>query len=76
MKKRKIRIQRVSSWDIGITIVLAVLFVFVYVMGERISRTSRHNREVYHLRKFCKAIAGWLRLSDGAGTALCDDGTE
>lgn len=47
MKKRKIRIQRVSSCDIGITIVLAVLFVFVCVMGEREFHVLQDTTEKY-----------------------------
>ena len=33
--KRKIRIQKVSTWSIGITIVLAVLFMFISIEGQR-----------------------------------------
>ena len=33
--KRKIKIQRVSSWSIGITIVLAVIFFFISYEGNK-----------------------------------------
>lgn len=33
--KKKIRIQRVSAWSIGITIVLAVLFAVISIEGEK-----------------------------------------
>lgn len=45
--KRKIRIQRVSSWNIGITIVLAVVFLAICVYGEKEFHVLRSTTEDY-----------------------------
>lgn len=45
--KRKIRIQRVSAWNIGITIVVAIVFILVCVRGEQEFRKLRSTTEDY-----------------------------
>ncbi len=47
MKKRKIRIQRVSTWDIVVTIILAILFVVVCIMGEKEFHVLQETTEKY-----------------------------
>lgn len=45
--KRKIKIQRVSAWNIGITIVVALLFVIILIVGEREFSILRETTEKY-----------------------------
>ena len=61
MKKRKIRIQRVSTCDIAITIILAFLFVFVCVMGEKEFHVLQETTEKYIT---CESAA--KQLQDGS----------
>ena len=45
--KRKVRIQSVSAWNIGVTVVVAALFVFISVAGEREFAVLRNTTEQY-----------------------------
>lgn len=45
--KRKIRIQRVSAWNIGITIVVAVLFACIAAMGRKEFHILQTSTEQY-----------------------------
>lgn len=46
-KKRKFRIQRISAWNMGITIVVAIVFIFICVRGEQEFRVLRNTTEDY-----------------------------
>lgn len=45
--KKKIRIQRVSSWSMAVTIVVAVLFIIISVMGEKEFQILRNTTDQY-----------------------------
>lgn len=60
-KNRKIRIERVSTWSIGITIVLAVVFVLISAFSEKEFQVLRETTEEYIL---CENAA--KQLQDGS----------
>lgn len=45
--KRKVKIQSVSTWSIGITIVFAVLFLFICIQSEKEFRVLRATTDQY-----------------------------
>lgn len=45
--KRKIRIRRVSIWNIGITLIVAAIFMLICMRGEQEFRTLRSTTEDY-----------------------------
>ena len=55
--KRKIKIQKISAWCIGATIVLALLFAFVLVQGEKEFQILRLTTDQYIL---CEKAANQL----------------
>lgn len=59
--KRRIKIQRVSAWNIGITIIVALLFLFISVVGEREFSVLRDTTEKYIV---CENAA--KQLQDGS----------
>lgn len=60
-KNRKIRIERVSTWSIGITVVLAVIFVLISAFSEKEFQVLRETTEEYIL---CENAA--KQLQDGS----------
>ena len=64
--KRKVRIQRVSTWSIGVTVVVSLLFVLISLMGEKEFHVLRQSTEQYII---CEKAA--KQLQDGS-----DDLTE
>lgn len=59
--KRKIKIQSVSAWSIGITIVFALLFIFICVQSEKEFRILRTTTDQYIT---CESAA--KQLQDGS----------
>ena len=59
--KKNIRIQRVSAWSIGITLVLAVLFAFISVEGDKEFHALEYATEEYIS---CESAA--KQLQDGS----------
>ena len=45
--KKKIKMQRVSSWNIGITVVVAVLFACIAAMGRKEVQVFKTSTEQY-----------------------------
>ena len=59
--KRKVRIQRVSTWSIGVTVVVSLLFVLISLMGEKEFHVLRQSTEQYII---CEKAA--KQLQDGS----------
>ena len=59
--KKRIRIQKVSTWNITITIIVALLFIVVSVAGEREFGVLRNTTEQYIV---CENAA--KQLQDGS----------
>ena len=68
---KKIRIQRVSTWSIIVTIVLAVIFAAVSVSSEKEFQVLRQTTD--SVSEFSQGTAGRLGLSYRAGPDVCDD---
>lgn len=45
--KKKIKIQKVSAWNIGITIVMALIFIALCIQSEKEFKTLKHSTEQY-----------------------------
>ena len=60
-RKRKIRIERVSTWSIAITIILAIIFVMISAFSEKEFQVLRSTTEEYIL---CENAA--KQLQDGS----------
>ncbi len=56
--KRKIRIQRVSAWNIDVTIAVAIVFILICIRGEQEFRALRSTTEDYIA---CETAANQLK---------------